>query len=110
MKLSHEGRTIGLKVQSALRNLLAAGPGSRRRPSPSASIARRIRVAAQDIAKERDGSESWWYVPVQVAEDPEYMSQIYEAMSDVEDRLASEGLTVLLVPRITPFARWSDNS
>jgi hypothetical protein len=70
--------------------------------------AKQVRVLVDEVRK--DQSESgWWYVPVSIHRDTENMGLIYTALSEVEETLLEhEGLSVLLVPRIIPFQKWSD--
>ncbi len=85
--------------------VVAKAVQDRLRKSP---VGMRLRVLADEIRRETtDGV--WWYVPVSIHRDPEHMGEIYDALSIAEEHLEEEDhVTVLLVPRILPFAAWQD--
>ena len=53
-----------------------------------------LKVVTAGIRHEQD----WWYVPVQPDKQPSRRFEYYEALAEVENELAEERTTVLLLP------------
>lgn len=83
---------------------LAARVQEMLRTQPFNSHAGRARVLTDEV-HEREGI---WYVPVSVLRDTQWMSLVYEAFSDIEEKLEAEGTRILIVPRIIPFVKAED--
>lgn len=67
-----------------------------------------VRVLTDEV-REDQSDRGWWYVPVSIHRDLERMGLIYDTLSAVEEALLeSDQLSVLLVPRILPYQKWSD--
>jgi hypothetical protein len=69
----------------------------------------RPRVLTDDI--ERPGGEDGlWYIPVSIHRDTEHMYLVYQAFSETEEEMESQGVEILLVPRIIPFEKLQDSA